>query len=283
LGIDSGGVAREWWEAVTAAALAPAAGLFAHAATDNLSYQVDAAGAEVRLVRARAAAQQAKAAAASAAASAAAKAAARGMPATAAAAAPSEAAGVPSRSAPAAAHSAGGAEAPAHGGGPDLRCGGAESLGGDLSGLGAYRFVGRLLAKALLDEQTVPAYLCRPLFKHVLGWPVGLADLEYTDAALHQTLTWLLDPAHASTVGELDIVFAVDEPNPFVHARGDNGSTPAGGGSSSSSSSGRGRAPSPIRTRALVPGGANLSLTAANVPQFVGLRFKDAMQVRAGA
>jgi len=52
--------------------------------------------------------------------------------------------------------------------------------------------VGRLLAKALLDQQLVTVSLSRPLLKHALALPVAFDDLEQFDASLHKSLSWML-------------------------------------------------------------------------------------------
>ena len=54
-----------------------------------------------------------------------------------------------------------------------------------------FRFLGRLLGKALFDGQIVRHHLVRPVVKHILGWPVVLADLEYLDAEALQNLAKL--------------------------------------------------------------------------------------------
>ena len=45
-----------------------------------------------------------------------------------------------------------------------------------------FAFAGRLLGKALFDGFTVKPHLVRPLYMHLLGWPVRFADLEHIDA-----------------------------------------------------------------------------------------------------
>ena len=52
--------------------------------------------------------------------------------------------------------------------------------------------VGRLLGKALLDNQLVTVSLARPLLKHLLALPVAFSDLEQFDASLHKNLSWML-------------------------------------------------------------------------------------------
>ncbi|CAN0122907.1 unnamed protein product [Ascophyllum nodosum] len=51
-----------------------------------------------------------------------------------------------------------------------------------------FHFVGRLLGKALFDGQLVHAHLVRPLYKHLLGWPIAFSDLEHVDHFTHESL-----------------------------------------------------------------------------------------------
>ena len=46
----------------------------------------------------------------------------------------------------------------------------------------------RLLGKALFDGQLVHAHLVRPLYKHLLGWPIAFSDLEHVDHFTHESL-----------------------------------------------------------------------------------------------
>jgi len=56
-----------------------------------------------------------------------------------------------------------------------------------------FGMVGRLLGKALLDNQLVTATLNRPLLKHLLAIPIAFSDLEQYDASLHKNLNWILN------------------------------------------------------------------------------------------
>lgn len=56
-----------------------------------------------------------------------------------------------------------------------------------------FHFTGRLLGKALFDRQIVAGHLVRPLYKHILGWPVTVADLEQLDADTYTNLCKLKD------------------------------------------------------------------------------------------
>ncbi|KAL7690766.1 putative HECT domain, Zinc finger, RanBP2-type, HECT, E3 ligase catalytic domain-containing protein [Plasmopara halstedii] len=56
-----------------------------------------------------------------------------------------------------------------------------------------YKFVGRLLAKCLLEGQILTVYLALPLLKHLLGVPISFSDLEFLDAELHRHTLSLRD------------------------------------------------------------------------------------------
>lgn len=56
-----------------------------------------------------------------------------------------------------------------------------------------FHFAGRLLGKALFDGQLVQCHLVRPLYKHLLAWPVSFADLEHMDHYVHDSLLKMLD------------------------------------------------------------------------------------------
>jgi hypothetical protein len=56
-----------------------------------------------------------------------------------------------------------------------------------------YHFVGRLLAKAIMEQQQIPALLSIPLRKHLLGMPITFSDLEFVDLELYRNLCWLRD------------------------------------------------------------------------------------------
>lgn len=49
-----------------------------------------------------------------------------------------------------------------------------------------FHFCGRLFAKALFDRQLVNAHFIQAMYKHILGWPVIMADLEALDPDVHQ-------------------------------------------------------------------------------------------------
>mmetsp|Transcript_16898 Transcript_16898/g.25462 ORF Transcript_16898/g.25462 Transcript_16898/m.25462 type:complete len:690 (+) Transcript_16898:303-2372(+) len=56
-----------------------------------------------------------------------------------------------------------------------------------------FHFAGRVLGKALMDGQITPVHLVQPLYKHLMGFPVTLRDLEHIDDDVYRNLMELLD------------------------------------------------------------------------------------------
>jgi hypothetical protein len=42
--------------------------------------------------------------------------------------------------------------------------------------------------KALMDGQITPVHLVQPMYKHIMGWPVTLRDLEHLDDQVYTNL-----------------------------------------------------------------------------------------------
>lgn len=59
--------------------------------------------------------------------------------------------------------------------------------------LKCYQFVGRLMAKCLLEGQLLTVHFSLPLLKHLLGVPISFSDLEFLDEELYRNATWLRD------------------------------------------------------------------------------------------
>lgn len=64
-----------------------------------------------------------------------------------------------------------------------------------------FRFAGRLLGKALFDGQLVEAHLVRPMYKHIIGAPIDLEDMQFVDRDTYQSLKWLRENDDADEVG----------------------------------------------------------------------------------
>ena len=70
-----------------------------------------------------------------------------------------------------------------------------------------FQFAGRFLAKAIMEQQSLLAYLSLPLRKQVLSIPVTFSDLEFADADVYQNLNWLLQNEQ---VDDLGLYFTID-------------------------------------------------------------------------
>lgn len=54
-----------------------------------------------------------------------------------------------------------------------------------------YRFLGRVMGKALFDRQLVGGHMAKHLYKHVLGWPIQFKDLQSVDEEYYQNMMQL--------------------------------------------------------------------------------------------
>jgi len=73
-----------------------------------------------------------------------------------------------------------------------------------------FRFIGRVMGKALLDGELVRGHMVKHLYKHILGWPVMFSDLEDIDEECFERLKGLKDMgADVEYVG-VDFTFTED-------------------------------------------------------------------------
>ena len=70
-----------------------------------------------------------------------------------------------------------------------------------------FQFAGRFLAKAVMEQQSIMAYLSLPLRKQILSLPITFSDLEFVDIDVYQNLLWLLENEN---VQELGLFFTID-------------------------------------------------------------------------
>lgn len=56
-----------------------------------------------------------------------------------------------------------------------------------------FKFCGRLVAKAILDNQFLDCHFTRAFYKQILGVPVSWRDLQAVDEPLYKSLLWLLE------------------------------------------------------------------------------------------
>jgi len=100
-----------------------------------------------------------------------------------------------------------------------------------------FRFLGRVMGKALFDGQLVTGHMVRHMYKHILGWPVMFEDLELPDEGYYNSLKSLLDLENVEDVC-LDFTFT-------ENALGEN------------------------RVVELMEGGEDVSVTNDNLPEFM--------------
>lgn len=72
--------------------------------------------------------------------------------------------------------------------------------------LSFFKFVGRIIGKAIHDGRLLDAYFARSLYRQILGKPVDYRDVEWIDPEYYKSLCWILenDPT------PLDLTFSVE-------------------------------------------------------------------------
>lgn len=73
--------------------------------------------------------------------------------------------------------------------------------------LAFFKFVGRVIGKAIYDGRLLDAYFTRSFYKHILGKAVDYRDLEAVDPEYFKSLEWMLQN---SITDVLDLTFSVD-------------------------------------------------------------------------
>ena len=51
-----------------------------------------------------------------------------------------------------------------------------------------FRFLGRIIGRALFDRQLIKGHMVRTLYKHLLGWPITFEDIKNQDEEYYQSL-----------------------------------------------------------------------------------------------
>lgn len=113
-----------------------------------------------------------------------------------------------------------------------------------------FHMVGRILGKALMDGQITPVHLVQPLYKHIMGWPISLRDLEHIDDQIYRNLCELLN---MDDVGMLYLEFVTTEDH-LGH----------------------------VETVELVPGGGDMTVDNKNLPKYLEaqLRYRLMNRIR---
>eukprot|EP00934_Nitzschia_sp_Nitz4_P003621 Nitzschia sp. Nitz4//scaffold265_size26576//3226//5822//NITZ4_008244-RA/size26576-augustus-gene-0.20-mRNA-1//1//CDS//3329544828//3611//frame0 len=107
-----------------------------------------------------------------------------------------------------------------------------------------FRFLGRVMGRALFDRQLIKGHMVRHLYKHLLGWPITFEDLEAQDEGYYQSLKKF------TTMQDLSVMcldFTITEETMGVR-----------------------------RDVELIPGGNMKEVTAENLPQYLeaNLRYR---------
>ncbi|KAL0569802.1 E3 ubiquitin-protein ligase tom1 [Marasmius crinis-equi] len=73
--------------------------------------------------------------------------------------------------------------------------------------LSFFKFVGRVIGKAIYDGRLLDAYFARSLYRQLLGKPVDYRDVEWVDPEYYNSLCWILenDPT------PLELTFSVED------------------------------------------------------------------------
>ena len=58
--------------------------------------------------------------------------------------------------------------------------------------LAYFKFIGRVVGKALYDGQLLDAHFTRSFYKHILGTPITYEDIEAIDPDYYKNLKWML-------------------------------------------------------------------------------------------
>ncbi|GLD92402.1 hypothetical protein PINS_up000935 [Pythium insidiosum] len=109
-----------------------------------------------------------------------------------------------------------------------------------------FEFVGRLLAKALIEGHNMKMSLALPLIKHMLGVPISFSDLEFLDEDLYKNAVWMKQNDNAEL---LNLDFTVQ----VITSEGKSENVE------------------------LVPNGRNIDVTDANKKQYLELLLKHYM------
>ena len=101
-----------------------------------------------------------------------------------------------------------------------------------------FRFIGRVMGKAMFDRQLVKGHMVKHLYKHILGWPIMFNDLKDIDEEYYNSLKGLKDMG--ADVEYCCIDFTVMEETLGVK-----------------------------QTVELVPDGENIDVTQENLPEYI--------------
>eukprot|EP00573_Skeletonema_grethae_P001076 CAMPEP_0201686764 /NCGR_PEP_ID=MMETSP0578-20130828/1088_1 /ASSEMBLY_ACC=CAM_ASM_000663 /TAXON_ID=267565 /ORGANISM="Skeletonema grethea, Strain CCMP 1804" /LENGTH=875 /DNA_ID=CAMNT_0048170859 /DNA_START=38 /DNA_END=2665 /DNA_ORIENTATION=- len=109
-----------------------------------------------------------------------------------------------------------------------------------------FRFIGRVMGKAMFDRQLVKGHMVKHMYKHILGWPIMFNDLKDIDEEYYNSLKGLKDLG--ADVEYVYMDFTATEETLGVK-----------------------------QTVDLVPGGADIDVTEENLPEYIEACLKYRM------
>ncbi|KAI9201569.1 hypothetical protein LWI28_025432 [Acer negundo] len=112
--------------------------------------------------------------------------------------------------------------------------------------LSYFKFVGRVVGKALFDGQLLDVHFTRSFYKHILGVKVTYLDIEAIDPDYFKNLKWMLEN-DISDVPDLTFSIDADEEKLILYER------------------------TQVTDYELIPGGRNIKVTEENKHQYVDL------------
>lgn len=74
-----------------------------------------------------------------------------------------------------------------------------------------FKFVGRLMGKALSEEYLIPATFSTAFYKRVLGIPLSILDLEQVDPDIYRSLKYTSEIETEEDLDDLELTFSTDE------------------------------------------------------------------------
>ncbi|XP_021641769.2 E3 ubiquitin-protein ligase UPL1 isoform X2 [Hevea brasiliensis] len=84
--------------------------------------------------------------------------------------------------------------------------------------LSYFKFVGRVVAKALFDGQLLDVYFTRSFYKHILGVKVTYHDIEAVDPDYYKNLKWMLEN-DVSDIPDLSFSMDADEEKHILYEK----------------------------------------------------------------
>ncbi|MBA0691794.1 hypothetical protein Goari_009403, partial [Gossypium aridum] len=112
--------------------------------------------------------------------------------------------------------------------------------------LSYFKFVGRVVGKALFDGQLLDVHFTRSFYKHILGAKVTYHDIEAIDPDYFKNLKWMLENDISDVLG-LTFSIDADEEKLILYER------------------------TQVTDYELIPGGRNIKVTEENKHQYVDL------------